>query len=229
MVAIEQREFDLGEGVVYVVRTIRDLDALPRRLAGLVPPRMRSALDDLARTVLGDNVDVPGFEDWIRASDVPTIEVYDTKAPPRGFGRAAFVRIGEALADLSTPSAFPTVPKMLSRIHAAVGGLWHQFGAHTMLLSPDAIAPVAARGFPRWWLEDAPPLAREAQSFLSFYEDSGTWIGCDRSSSRAVGLGPEIGDVYSTTVEAVLERLFTGLANGKWPRDDQLLGLQTSR
>lgn len=223
--AIEQRAFDLGEGVVHVVRTTRDLDALPGHLAGLVSPRMRAALEDLARTVVGEGVGVPGFEDWVRASGRPAIEVYDTAPVPRGFGRAAFVRIGEALVDLSEARASVRVPDALARVHAAVGGVWQQFGAHTMLLSPGEVAPVAARDFPGWWLQEAPALAHEAQSFLSFYEDSATWFACDPSSSRAVALGPELGGVHATTVEAVLERLFTSLARGEWPRDDQLLGL----
>ena len=107
--AIEQRAFDLGEGVVHVVRTTRDLDALPGHLAGLVSPRMRAALEDLARTVVGEGVGVPGFEDWVRASGRPAIEVYDTAPVPRGFGRAAFVRISEALVD-RTRCTDPVLP-----------------------------------------------------------------------------------------------------------------------
>jgi hypothetical protein len=114
----------------------------------------------------------------------------------------------------------------LRQVHVAIGGARHDFGGHTFLLAPDQIAPVAARGFPGWWLDDAPPLALEAQEFLTFYEDSGDYICFEPGSSRAIGLGVEVGDVYRSTVEDVLARFFGALVQGRWPGTDELLAVE---
>lgn len=248
MPRVRVRDYDLGDGKVYVLDAPSEVDQIPRRLRELVPARMLdvfarfpgSLLEPAARTRIRP------FSAWLRqaAASRPSIAVYD---PADNFPARAFLALdfgprstagGElpwiVLLDLAAGGPRRR-PPALAEVHGVIGGLVLQYGGSGTLISPPEIGTLAK--LPRAtrdWLfgDDATARARvDPKGWRPWLECDGDYL-CYRADGRSRWFGHEWGaPTKMMSTRRCLEDLFTVLLAKRefsghmheWPREDAAL------
>ena len=226
--AVHEREYDLGEGKVFVLDAADDIGELPARLRKLVPPRMLELCQGFPGSFakLASGVTTPAFAEWLEsAGDASArIAVYDVR---RGMPKKAFLELdfGErataggmlpwtVLVDALT-GAPSGCPAPLAEVYDRIGGLATQYGASGTLISPPDAKPLDELGDSVAHLFDerlGAELTRgEARAWIPWYECDGDYL-CYQADGRSRWFGFEwVEKRELVSTESCIEALFRAL------------------
>jgi hypothetical protein len=199
-------DFELGEGKVYALESVRELSELRPRLRKLVPPQMVRLAEGFPGTFrdLAGQMSSKSVAAWLRAAakSRAAIVAYD----PIDFAPKAFLELDFGLrptagGDLPwivlvdcVTGAPERCPAALRAIYASLGGIQTQYGASGTLISPSEVRPLSKLRpeAPHLFEMDLIGAGVRPADWFAYFECDGDYL-CYRADGRSRWFGMEWG------------------------------------